>query len=124
MKIADEKTKEIEKIAREWAKREYFRQSMEGTVKNDMTEEEFTESVWDRAMFEGDLKYRQINGEVTDAAAELADFKARQERKKEIMLKRAKEELVEVLEEDDLAGDDLKARLEDRDDDDDDEDDE
>merc|ERR1712232_1021344 len=52
-----EKTKkEIEDGARAWAKREYFRRSMGGNM--GMTEEEFIEKNWERAMFEGDLKYR------------------------------------------------------------------
>ncbi len=76
-----------------------------------MTEAEFTESVWERAMFEGDLKYRQTNGEVTDAETELANFKNRQERKKEAMLKRARDELKEILAEEDLGGKDLDAKL-------------
>merc|ERR1712085_224552 len=67
----DERTLEIEKIATEWAKREYFSQSMAGTVNEDMDEAEFIESVWDRALFEGDLKYRQMNGEEPDVDAEL-----------------------------------------------------
>jgi len=122
--VKDERTKEIEKIAREWGKREYFRQSMAGTVDGDMTEEQFIESVWDRAMFEGDLKYRQMKGEITDPENELADFKARQERKKQTMLKRAKEELAELLEQDDLGGEDLKKALAGDVDDDDDDDEE
>ena len=109
--VKDERTKEVEGIAKEWAKREYFRQSMAGTVQDDMTEEQFVESVWERAMFEGDLKYRQMNGEKTDDEAELADYKARQEKKKETMLKRAKQELSDLLEEDNLGGKDLEAAL-------------
>lgn len=110
-KVKDERVEKIEEIAKEWAKREYFRQSMAGTIAEGMTEAEFTESVWERAMFEGDLKYRQMNGEVADAETELANFKSRQERKKEAMLKRAKEELKEILAEEDLGGDDLDAKL-------------
>lgn len=110
-KIKDARAEQVEKIAKEWAKREYFRQSMEGTVSEDMTEDAFAESVWERAMFEGDLKYRQMNGEVTDADAELADFKAQQERKKRTMLERAKEELKDLLEEEDLGGEDLTKKL-------------
>jgi len=91
---------------------------MAGTVQNDMTEEQFVESVWERAMFEADLKYRQMNGEATDEETELADFKAQQEKKKVTMLKRAKQELAEILEEDDLGGDDLKMVLSDEDEDD------
>ena len=111
-KVKDQRTMDIENIAKEWVKREFFRQSMAGTVDEGMTEEEFTESVWERAMFEGDLKYRQMNGEATDAEAEYSDFKARQERKKQAMLQRAKEELKELLAEENLGGEDLNERLE------------
>ena len=110
--LKDERTKEIEAIAKEWAKREYFRQSMAGTIAEGTSEEEFTKQVWDRAMFEGDLKYRQAKGEVTDPDAELATFQARQERKKQTMLQRAKEELADMLEEDGLSTDDLKKKWE------------
>jgi hypothetical protein len=100
--VKDERTLEIEKIATEWAKREFFNQSMAGTVDGDMTEEAFIESVWDRAMHEGDVKYRQMKGEDLDEEAELLDFKAKQERKQQAMLKKAKDELKEILGEDDL----------------------
>jgi len=109
--IKTEREKEIEDVAKEWAKREYFRQSMAGSIEKDMTEEDFTKSVWDRAMFEGDLKYRQTKGEIVDEETELADFKTRQQRKQVAMLKRAKEELAEVLDEENLGGDDLKSKL-------------
>lgn len=109
--VKDDRTVEIEKVAKEWAKREYFRQSMAGTVDEDMTEEAFTETVWERALFEGDLKYREMNGETPDAEAELETFQRKQERKQQTMLKRAKEELKEILEEEDLVGADLKATL-------------
>lgn len=107
--VKDARTVEIETIAKEWAKREYFRKSMESGV--DLSEEEFIESVWDRAMFEGDLRYRQAHGEVTDEETELQDFKSRQAKKKEAMLARAKAELAEVLEEEDLGGKDLEEKL-------------
>lgn len=102
--IKDERTLEIEKIANEWAKREFFSQSMAGTVNEDSDEAEFIESVWDRAMFEGDLKYRQMNGEEPDIDAELLDFKTQQERKQQTMLKMAKKELQDVLDEEKLGG--------------------
>ena len=73
---------------------------MAGTVKNDMTEEQFKETVWGRALLEGDLKYRIKMGEVVDEEVELADFKTRQKRKQQEMLKRAKKELADVLGED------------------------
>jgi hypothetical protein len=119
--IKDARTIEIEAVAKEWAKREYFRASMAGTVENDQTEEEFIKSVWERAMFEGDLKYRISKGETVDESSELANFQARQERKQQVMLQRAKAELSEILQED-MKDDDLalpsKKKMDDDDDDD------
>jgi hypothetical protein len=85
---------------------------MAGTMDASMTEAIFKKSVWDRAMFEGDLKYRQMNGESTDTEAELADFQSLQDRKKQAMLKRAKDELKDILEEDGLLDIDLAMKLE------------
>jgi len=96
----DERQEEVDVIAKEWAKREFFRQSMADTTQ--LSEEEFIKEVWDRALLEGDLKYRQMKGEIVDAESELADFKAQQERKAQTMLKRAKDELNEILESEDL----------------------
>jgi hypothetical protein len=110
--VKDAKTIEIEKIATEWAKREYFRQAMAGTIDNDATsEEDFIKSVWDRALFEGDLKYRQLKGETVDTAAELVFFQKQQERKQAAMLERAKKELKSMLEEEGLGGEDLDRKL-------------
>lgn len=102
----EKKRMEIEEIAREWAKREYFRKSMSGDMP--YSEEEYVKSVWDRALFEGDLKYRMMRGMDTDERKELADFKKKQEKKKAMMLQRAKQSLEEALGEDILTktGDD------------------
>merc|ERR1712157_468479 len=86
----ERKKKEIEEHAKTWAKREYFRRSMSGNM--GMTEEEFTEKNWERAMFEGDLKYRMMHGGTTDERKELADFM-----KKQAALKKAKAKLEESL---------------------------
>merc|ERR1712127_1015115 len=91
----ERKQKEIEETARSWAKREYFRKSMGGNM--GMTEEEYIESVWERAMFEGDLKYRMMHGGETDERKELAEFEAKQEKKKEAALRRAKKALEGTL---------------------------
>jgi len=107
------RTLEIEKIATEWAKREYFSQSMAETVEEDMTEEAYIESVWERALFEGDLKFRQINGEDADVEVELLDFKKQQERKQQTMLKKAKKELQEVLDEENISLDDSEDEIDD-----------
>merc|ERR1712183_568570 len=101
-KDPDPRMMEIEKIAMEWAKREYFSQSMAGKVDEGMTEEAFIESVWERAMFEGDLKFRQLKGEEAGIDAEFLDFKVQQERKERVMLDKAKKELQDVLDEEGL----------------------
>merc|ERR1712008_659439 len=84
----EKKQEEIEEIAREWAKREYFRQSMAGDMP--YTEDEYVKSDWERAIFEGDLKYRMMRGQDTDERKELANFKDTQAKKKDMMLERAK----------------------------------
>lgn len=94
----EKKQNEIEEIAREWAKREYFRKSMAGDMP--YSEEEYIKSVWERALFEGDLKYRMLRGQDTDERKELAEFKKTQEKKKAMMLERAKASLQELLDED------------------------
>merc|ERR1712087_190581 len=104
-KLDWEKTeKEIEEHAKTWAKREYFRRSMGGNM--GMTEEEFIKSVWERAMFEGDLKYRMMRGGKTDERKELAEFMKKQEAKKEAALKKARKALEEKLGVDVLDGND------------------
>ena len=121
--VKDARTIEIEAIAKEWAKREYFRASMAGTVENDMTEDEFVKSVWDRAMFQGDMKFRQSKGELVDESIELATFQSQQERKQQVMLKRAKAELAQVLQDDSPDSND-SSKTDDDDDEDEDDDDE
>merc|ERR1712087_431290 len=93
--LTERKKKEIEDNARSWAKREYFRRSMGGQM--GMTEEDFINKNWDRAMFEGDLKYRMMHGGKTDERKELADFTKKQEAKKEAALKKARKALEDKL---------------------------
>jgi hypothetical protein len=87
----DVKQKEIDDIAREWAKREYFRQSMSGDMP--YSEEEYITSIWERALFEGDLKYRMLRGQETDERKELAEFQVKQAKKQEAMLEQARKNL-------------------------------
>ena len=70
------------------------------------SEEEYIKSVWERALFEGDLKYRMLRGMDTDERKELAEFKKKQEKKKSMMLERAKASLQEMLDEDEDSDDD------------------
>jgi len=114
--VKDERAEEIEEIAIEWAKREFYLQSMskvESTTADIQSEEEFIKSVWESALVEGDKKYREIYGEDTDGEAKLDDFTSKQEQKKKMMLKRAKEDLADILDEEDLldGDDDLKEIL-------------
>ena len=104
--VKDARQEEVEKIATEWAKREYFRvsTSAEGTK---LSEEDFIKDIWERALLEGDIKYRQKHGEANDPEGEYADFAKQQERKKVVMLKQAKDELREVLDAENLGGDDI-----------------
>ena len=106
--VQDTRNMDIEEIAKEWVKREYFRQSMAGTIDANLSEEDFSKTVWDRAMFEADKKFRIMKGETVDEDSELATFKAQQERKQQVMLQRAKEELKEILQSDDTPKDDKK----------------
>ena len=62
-----------------------------------MTEEEFIEKNWERASFEGDLKYRMMHGGKTDERKELADFTKKQDKKKEAALKKARRALEDKL---------------------------
>jgi hypothetical protein len=101
-----ERAQEIETIAKEWIKREYFRHSI-NNAGNALSQEDFEKQYWDRAIFEADLKYRQSKGEVQDPDAEWADFNKVQERKQVAMLKRAKEEMIDILKNEGLGGDEL-----------------
>jgi hypothetical protein len=100
-KVKDEKTLQIEMLAKEWGKREFFRLSMEGmmTLGGDMDEEAFLQKNWERALKEGEWAYRRSNGELTEeeAANEMEDFKILQDKKQQAMLKRAKEELKDII---------------------------
>merc|ERR1712086_566859 len=87
----ERKKTEVEDNARDWAKRQYFRKSLGGNI--DMTEEEYIKSVWDRAMFEGDLKYRMSKGLDTDERSEIEEFEAKQEKKRQLLMKKAEEAL-------------------------------
>lgn len=74
------KQKELESLAREWAKREFLRKSLKRRIP--IKEEEFIEIVWDRAMFEADLKYRTMMGLAVNESEERANFQEKQKQKK------------------------------------------
>ena len=76
----DAKQKELEVMATQWAKREYLRKSLKRAVS--VKEEDFIEVVWDRAMFEADLKYRTMKGQSVNESEERTEFREAQEKKK------------------------------------------
>lgn len=74
------KQKELEALATQWAKREYLRKSLKRAIP--IKEHEFIEIIWERAMFEADLKYRTMQGQAVNESEERVEFKLEQEKKK------------------------------------------
>lgn len=72
--------REVTALATEWAKREFLRKNLKRRIT--IKEDEFIEVVWDRAMFEADLKYRTMQGQAVSETEERAQFKVDQEKKK------------------------------------------
>jgi len=72
--------KDVSALATEWAKREFLRKNLKRRIM--IKEDEFIEVVWERAMFEADLKYRTMLGQSVDEVGERAQFKVDQEEKK------------------------------------------
>lgn len=75
-----EKEEELKAMAMEWAKREYLRKHLKRHIP--IKEDEFIEVIWDRAMFEADLKYRTMQGQAVSESEERIKFKESQEKKK------------------------------------------
>ena len=75
-----EKQEELKAMAMEWAKREYLRKHLKRHIP--IKEDEFIEVIWDRAMFEADLKYRTMQGQAVSESEERIKFKESQEKKK------------------------------------------
>jgi len=74
------KQEELSDMATEWAKREYLRKSLKKPI--NIKEAEFIEIIWDRAMFEADLKYRTMQGQAVNEKDEREKFKESMEKKK------------------------------------------
>jgi hypothetical protein len=75
-----EKEEELKAMAMEWAKREYLRKHLKRHIP--IKEDEFIEVIWDRAMFEADLKYRTMQGQAVSESEERIKFKESQKKKK------------------------------------------
>jgi len=81
--------KQLEDRAKEWAKKEYTKKSL--TTHTFAQLEDFTESVWDRAMFEVELHYRLEIGMEVDVDAERLAFAEKKEKEKAESVKKLKE---------------------------------
>jgi len=77
---ADARLKEVSAMAIQWAKREFLRKNLKRRIT--IKEDEFIQVVWDRAMFEADLKYRTMQGQAVNETEDRAQFKIDQEKKK------------------------------------------
>lgn len=83
------KQAELQTMATQWAKREYLRKSLKRKIP--IKEEEFIDIVWDRAMFEADLKYRTMQGQAVNESEERKAFREGQEKKKAEAYKKEQE---------------------------------
>lgn len=83
------KQKDLEAMATEWAKREYLRKNLKRRIP--IKEDEFIEVVWERAMFEADLKYRTMQGQSVNEAEERVAFKEGSEKRKAEAYKKEQE---------------------------------
>lgn len=77
---AAEKESELKAMATQWAKREYLRKNLKRRIP--IKEDEFIEIIWERAMFEADLKYRTMQGQAVSESEERQKFREGQEAKK------------------------------------------
>lgn len=80
---------DLKEMATQWAKREYLRKSMKRAVP--VKEDAFIEIIWDRAMFEADLKYRTMQGQAVSESEERKKFREDQQKKKEEAYRSEKE---------------------------------
>lgn len=83
------KQSELKTMATQWAKREYLRKNLKRKIP--IKEDEFIEIVWERAMFEADLKYRTMQGQAVSESEERKKFREEQEAKKKEAYKKEQE---------------------------------
>lgn len=83
--IEQEKQEVIKEMAQEWADREFYRRSLNGDLA--VNKKQFIEMIWERAMFEADLEFRQLAGERFDVEMEREEWKMAQKAKVKAGLK-------------------------------------
>mmetsp|Transcript_7225 Transcript_7225/g.10569 ORF Transcript_7225/g.10569 Transcript_7225/m.10569 type:complete len:569 (-) Transcript_7225:137-1843(-) len=96
--------KEIQSIATEWAKREFYKASTSGTLDDTMTEEKFVESVWDEAVTIAEERYieqQRYVPEDEDMDEKTAKYQA-------VLAQKAESEIASLMGVDDISGGDKK----------------
>lgn len=83
--IEQEKQEVIKEMAQEWADREFYRRSLNGDLA--VNKKQFIEMIWERAMFEAELEFRQLAGERFDVEMEREEWKMAQKAKVKAGLK-------------------------------------
>ena len=99
MKRGNTNNDKLEEMAREWAKREFYKQSLK-QGRMPISEEQYIDLVWDRAMFEADLKLRTMEGKSVNESEERKKFKEDQAKKKAAAFEKAKERFKNMMLED------------------------
>jgi len=86
--------KEIETIAMEWAKRQYYAAVTAGNVATDVSEDDYIDSVWEQAVREAEAKWRKIKG-YSDSDPSTWDDKMQQ--KQAVLAKQAEAEIAGMM---------------------------
>jgi hypothetical protein len=86
--------KEIEEIATDWAKRQFYQASLDGKVAADMTEEQYIDSIWEMAVKEGEARWRKLQG-FSDEDPSTWDEKLKQ--KQAVLAKQAESEIAGMM---------------------------
>ena len=85
--------KEIETIATEWAKRQFYAAATAGTA-GDMTEDQYVESIWEQAVKEGEGKWRKMKGYTDDDPSTWDD---KMQQKQAVLAKQAEAEIAGMM---------------------------
>lgn len=86
---------EIQKIAIDWAMRQYYKASTSGTLEENMDEESFIDSVWEEAMDIAEEKYTKLKDVADDDYKAYTDDKSM--RKQSVIALKAEAELASII---------------------------
>lgn len=94
-RLARERQEKLEEMAKEWAEREYFRKKLRSELL--VNKDQFVELIWDRAIFESNLRLRTIEGFAVNESEERRQWKEAQKKKKAAEMA-ASRKMIEELE--------------------------